>query len=142
MDKSQVQQLEPGIYKVYFTQEAGGGSTLAAIGNMEAGFPIRTLGKWIAPLTWTKPALRAKIWDLVVKVEPVTVATGIAERAEEKLVELRKDERLKYPAANVLINAPLALVQTDLKAQVNTLEWLLKKPFTKLPKGQGEGGVV
>ena len=45
---------------------------------------------------------------------------------EKRLAEYEADERLSYPTANVAINAPLALVQVDLAARVNTLKWVLK----------------
>lgn len=41
------------------------------------------------------------------------------------LTELETDERLRYPSATVDINAPLALVQLELEAKVNTLKWIL-----------------
>ena len=39
--------------------------------------------------------------------------------------EIEKDTRLKSPPALVRINAPLALIQVDLDAQIKTLKWVL-----------------
>uniref|UniRef100_A0A6M3M872 Uncharacterized protein n=1 Tax=viral metagenome TaxID=1070528 RepID=A0A6M3M872_9ZZZZ len=44
---------------------------------------------------------------------------------EEKLGELLADDRLSYAPALVDINAPLALIQTDLEAKVTILRWVL-----------------
>jgi len=46
---------------------------------------------------------------------------------KEKLEALASDERLSYKPASVLINAPLALIQVDLKAQVDILKWVLRE---------------
>lgn len=45
---------------------------------------------------------------------------------EEKLKEVESDERLSSPPALVQINAPLALIQVDLKARVQILKWILE----------------
>jgi len=45
---------------------------------------------------------------------------------QEKLDEIKSDERLSYPAATIDINAPLALIQCGLEHQVSILEWILK----------------
>jgi hypothetical protein len=42
-----------------------------------------------------------------------------------KIAEIDSDERFHYPVANVVINAPLALIQTDLEAVVAALAWVL-----------------
>lgn len=47
-------------------------------------------------------------------------------KIKEKLEELKKDERVNYPPANVFSNAPLALIQVELDAKIKTLEWVLK----------------
>lgn len=41
---------------------------------------------------------------------------------EEELKEVESDECLGYPSAQIQINAPLALVQVDLKARVQILK--------------------
>lgn len=46
-------------------------------------------------------------------------------RAE--IARLKRDERYSYPPAQVQINAPLALIQVDLKARVQALEWALRR---------------
>jgi len=44
---------------------------------------------------------------------------------KQKLVETESDERLSYEPATVQVNAPLALIQTQLETTVNTLKWVL-----------------
>lgn len=44
---------------------------------------------------------------------------------KDKLLELESDERLSYPPAIVQINAPLALIQTEIEAKVRILKWVL-----------------
>ena len=46
---------------------------------------------------------------------------------QERLDGLKSDSRLSYPPAQVQINAPLALIQVDLKARVAELEWMLSE---------------
>jgi hypothetical protein len=48
-----------------------------------------------------------------------------AQEIAEKLREICSDERLSYPAASVFVNAPLALIQTDLEAKRRILQWVL-----------------
>jgi len=45
---------------------------------------------------------------------------------KEKMQELKNDERLSYPAANIFENAPLALIQLELESKISTLQWVLK----------------
>ena len=46
---------------------------------------------------------------------------------EKRIAELKADERLDYPPANVLVNAPLALIQVALKNELMALSWVLKE---------------
>ena len=50
----------------------------------------------------------------------------LREEIDRRIQEHKSDERLSYPDANVMINAPLALIQVDLKARVSELDKLLK----------------
>ena len=43
-----------------------------------------------------------------------------------KIEQIKSDERYGYPPANVVENAPLALIQVDMKARVNILQWVLE----------------
>jgi hypothetical protein len=67
-------------------------------------------------------------------------AKKIARSAEDihALIDvIESDERYRYPPADVVINAPLALIQVLMKAQVNALKWVLGGPHElqhKLPK--------
>ena len=45
---------------------------------------------------------------------------------QKAIKSVESDDRVKAPPANVDINAPLALVQVDLKAKLMTLKWVLK----------------
>lgn len=51
----------------------------------------------------------------------------------KRLHELKSDDRLYYPVANVFINAPLALIQHELEVRIHTLEWVLNLPFSSFP---------
>lgn len=47
------------------------------------------------------------------------------EKVEGALEEIENDERLGYPTATVDVNAPLALIQCGLGAQVRALKYVL-----------------
>ncbi len=49
-----------------------------------------------------------------------------------KIQELKGDSRMRLKPANVYINAPLALIQTEIEGQLAVLNWVLKQ----LPKGK------
>lgn len=51
----------------------------------------------------------------------------------QELAKLRTDERVSYPTANVVINAPLALVQITLETRIHALEWVLGLPRSVFP---------
>ena len=45
---------------------------------------------------------------------------------EEQIKKIESDSRYSYPAANVNINAVLAIIQVDMRAEVRALKWALK----------------
>lgn len=49
------------------------------------------------------------------------------EEIQDKINEIQSDERFNYEPANVLTNAPLALIQTDMEAKFKALNWVLGK---------------
>lgn len=49
------------------------------------------------------------------------------------LMELKSDERLTYSPATIFANAPLALIQCSMEAQIHLLENLLDLPRSKFP---------
>lgn len=51
----------------------------------------------------------------------------LADKVLDELAKIKADERLSYPNASVYSNAPLALMQVDLKARVQTLEWVARE---------------
>mgnify|MGYP000091363213 CR=1 FL=1 len=53
------------------------------------------------------------------------------EEIEKRIAELKADERLGYPPANVFTNAPLALIQVALKNEIMALNWVLKESEKK-----------
>jgi hypothetical protein len=53
------------------------------------------------------------------------------EEIEKRIAELKADERLGYPSANVFTNAPLALIQVALKNEIMALNWVLKESEKK-----------
>ena len=44
---------------------------------------------------------------------------------EEKLADIKSDERLSYPPATIDINAPLALIQLSMECKIDILKWVL-----------------
>jgi len=48
------------------------------------------------------------------------------EDVEYEIKRLESDERLSYPLATVEVNAPLALIQTDMEARLSVLRWVLQ----------------
>lgn len=63
---------------------------------------------------------------------PKTVLKSPAELLA-KLKELKTDQRMTYPHADIQINAPLALIQVDVSAKIHSLEWALGLPLSKFP---------
>jgi hypothetical protein len=56
------------------------------------------------------------------------------EKEIQKMIdEIKSDERLSYPPANVFSNAPLALIQMGEEAKLHALEWVLDQPLSKFP---------
>ena len=45
---------------------------------------------------------------------------------EAELARIQADERIGYPAADVFINAPLALIQVNLESTVKAYSWVLE----------------
>lgn len=58
------------------------------------------------------------------------------EEIKEKIEEIKKDERLGYPPANIFVNPPLALVQVNLESFIQALEWVLSEN-KDIGKGSG-----
>lgn len=50
------------------------------------------------------------------------------------------DDRLWYPTANVFDNAPLALVQVDLRSKADMLCWVLGITFAEAKEKYHKGG--
>jgi hypothetical protein len=50
----------------------------------------------------------------------------LRQQIQAKIKELKADSRHKQKPALVEINAPLALIQVDIQAKINALEWVLK----------------
>ena len=46
---------------------------------------------------------------------------------KDEIAEIENDERYHYATASVLINAPLALIQTEMRAKMNAYKGILKK---------------
>jgi hypothetical protein len=47
------------------------------------------------------------------------------EKIQAMIDRIEKDDRYNYEPASVQINAPLALIQVEMKAQVRALKWAL-----------------
>lgn len=63
--------------------------------------------------------------ELIERLEKRT-GFGRIDLIKEKLEEIESDERYKAKPAIVTINAPLALIQTNLESSAQTLRWVLK----------------
>ena len=46
---------------------------------------------------------------------------------KDEIAEIEADERYHYATASVLINAPLAFIQTEMKAKMNAYKGVLEK---------------
>lgn len=46
---------------------------------------------------------------------------------EQQIAEIESDERFSYPSASMFSNAPLAIIQTDLKSRHKVLTDILNK---------------
>lgn len=46
---------------------------------------------------------------------------------KDEIAEIETDERYHYASASVVINAPLALIQTEMKAKLNAYKGVLEK---------------
>lgn len=46
---------------------------------------------------------------------------------KDEIAEIEADERYHYASASVLINAPLALIQTEMRAKMDAYKSVLKK---------------
>ena len=53
---------------------------------------------------------------------------------QARINELEADERVHYPSANVFVNAPLALIQVELRTELSALYWMLGKPCPNYPQ--------
>lgn len=49
----------------------------------------------------------------------------VIEAVEDAIKRIDEDERFHYEPANVFVNAPLALIQTDLRAQMKSYKQVL-----------------
>jgi hypothetical protein len=67
---------------------------------------------------WRPPALQ---------VQDGLIVTG-RNRIKARIAEIKADERYSYSPANVMVNAPLALIQVEQKSIVAAREWVLSLP--------------
>lgn len=68
MLKKEVLQLPLGLYRVFWNEKNGGGSSVAAVGMTESG------NRWLAPANWFAPITKNtyKAWHKVERVELIT----------------------------------------------------------------------
>jgi len=50
-----------------------------------------------------------------------------AKAIQEQIDVMKADERLGYPTATIVENAPLALIQLSLQTKINALRWALEE---------------
>jgi hypothetical protein len=62
----------------------------------------------------------------VKKFDPSVLVTLEPKVIWKELQAIKADSRYQAEPASVLINAPLALIQVEMKAQVRALEWVLQ----------------
>jgi hypothetical protein len=70
MTTEEVQKLGHGLYRIYWKQECGGGTSLASVGTLYDG------SRWFAPTNWTNPDPQKVVgshdsWDSVDFVETI-----------------------------------------------------------------------
>ena len=68
------------------------------------------------------------------------VLQSVVGEIESRIASIEKDERYNYPPAQIQINAPLALIQVDMKASVCALRWVLS--IIANPTVEGRTGIV
>jgi hypothetical protein len=56
------------------------------------------------------------------------------DQIKARIEELLGDERLSYKTANIVINAPLALIQLSIEVELHTLQKVLGLPLTNFKK--------
>jgi len=76
----------------------------------------------ICPVTFCEWCL-SSLMDMLEQLRETDMKTE--EEIRERLEAIEEDERLGYPPAAVQINAPLALIQTSLGTERDTLKWVL-----------------
>lgn len=71
MTTEEVQKLNHGLYRIFWTEDAGGGMSLASVGSLHDG------SRWFAPTNWTS-ATSVKVigssheaWRNVERVEKI-----------------------------------------------------------------------
>lgn len=50
----------------------------------------------------------------------------------QRIDEILKDERLSYPTATLVVNAPLALIQYGMEIELHTLQKIIGQPLTDI----------
>ena len=61
--------VTPGLYRVFWHADFGGGTSVAAVGSDYHG------NRWIAPTNWTSESISPEdiehAWDMIDRVEPI-----------------------------------------------------------------------
>ncbi len=69
MERAEVNSLKHGVYRVKWKEQAGGGTSVAAVGSKDNG------DRWLCASNWTSPpeqstdSSSAEIWDAVESME-------------------------------------------------------------------------
>ena len=74
-------------------------------------------------------ALRARVGELEQERDELRDAL------KSRLQKILSDDRINYPPASVMINAPLALIQVNLDTEKEILEWAISLLDAALAKG-------
>ena len=86
-----------------------------------AGCPVYEMDKLAA--------LRARVGELEQERDELRDAL------KSRLQKILSDDRINYPPASVMINAPLALIQVNLDTEKEILEWAISLLDAALVKG-------
>ena len=65
--------------------------------------------------------------EIVKMLQEMSPAPTLEKYIREQIAKIEADERYSYPPADVFVNAPLAMVQVDMKAKVQAYKKVLKK---------------
>lgn len=106
-------RLAPGLYRLHWTPEEGGGSSLAVVMVANDG------GRWFLPANWTAdtksaPPSACDAWETVDRAEPIDPALprrpGVYDDEIRKLAESHGLQLLHDDAGRLVVAAPVLII--------------------------------